>query len=217
MAASAETPVGDPGHVDDEAEGWSVDAQDARSRILRAALQEFSQKGISGGRVDAIARTAKANKQLLYYYFGSKRGLFRAVLTRRRSDGSPWPGPRPKSSVTQRLLAQDELYRGGLEYVRLLVWEALEEVPESSEIRDRHLDRYEEQMRLDQESGELSRDVDVRQLLLAELGVAIIPYVMPHIAEIILGAPLSDPKVQAGRKAFLEWLGGRLHETSQSD
>jgi AcrR family transcriptional regulator len=81
MAAAAEMPGGDPGHVDDEAEGWSVDATDARSRILRAALQEFSRKGISGGRVDAIARAAKANKQLIYYYFGSKRGLFRAVLT----------------------------------------------------------------------------------------------------------------------------------------
>jgi AcrR family transcriptional regulator len=32
--------------------------------------------------VDQIARRAGVNKQLLFYYFHSKRGLFTSVLTR---------------------------------------------------------------------------------------------------------------------------------------
>jgi TetR/AcrR family transcriptional regulator len=52
-----------------------------RERILAAALAEFAQHGLAGGRVDEIARRAKINKQALYYHFGSKDKLFQAALT----------------------------------------------------------------------------------------------------------------------------------------
>jgi TetR/AcrR family transcriptional regulator len=48
--------------------------------IMAAARQEFGQQGFAGGRVDRIARRAGVNKQLIFYYFGSKRGLYRSVL-----------------------------------------------------------------------------------------------------------------------------------------
>lgn len=51
-------------------------------RIIAAARDEFAQRGFDGARVDQIARRAGVNKQLLFYYFHSKRGLFGAVLAR---------------------------------------------------------------------------------------------------------------------------------------
>jgi len=51
-------------------------------RIITAAREEFSRRGFEGARVDQIARRAGVNKQLLFYYFHSKRGLFGAVLAR---------------------------------------------------------------------------------------------------------------------------------------
>ena len=51
-----------------------------RERILAAALAEFSRHGLGGARVDRIASRARANKRMLYYYFGSKDDLFLAVL-----------------------------------------------------------------------------------------------------------------------------------------
>ena len=42
---------------------------------------EFCEHGLAGARVDAIAERAKANKRLLYYYFGNKEELYRIVLT----------------------------------------------------------------------------------------------------------------------------------------
>ena len=51
-----------------------------RERILGAALAEFSRHGLGGARVDRIAARARANKRMLYYYFGSKDDLFLAVL-----------------------------------------------------------------------------------------------------------------------------------------
>lgn len=53
---------------------------DSHERILRAALQEFSQKGIDGARVDEIARISAVNKNMIYHYFESKEKLFSAVL-----------------------------------------------------------------------------------------------------------------------------------------
>ena len=52
----------------------------ARQAILKAALQEFAQEGISGARIDHIARAARVNKALLYYYFHDKEALHGAVL-----------------------------------------------------------------------------------------------------------------------------------------
>jgi AcrR family transcriptional regulator len=51
-----------------------------RQRILDAAKVEFARLGLGGARVDAIAARAKANKRMIYHYFGGKHDLFLAVL-----------------------------------------------------------------------------------------------------------------------------------------
>ncbi|GAB4476521.1 MAG: TetR/AcrR family transcriptional regulator [Burkholderiaceae bacterium] len=56
------------------------DAEATRARILAAATQEFARHGLAGARGDRIARAARASERMVYYYFGSKEGLFRAVL-----------------------------------------------------------------------------------------------------------------------------------------
>ena len=48
--------------------------------ILEVATQEFASKGLSGGRIDAIAEATRTSKRMIYYYFGSKEGLYLAVL-----------------------------------------------------------------------------------------------------------------------------------------
>src|SRR3989449_3468334 len=50
-------------------------------RIVAAAREEFSRRGFDGARVEQIARRAGVNKQLLFYYFHLKRGLFSAGLS----------------------------------------------------------------------------------------------------------------------------------------
>ncbi len=54
--------------------------EESRAAILQAAAQEFAEHGIAGARTDAIARAAKVNKALLYYYFQDKETLYGAVL-----------------------------------------------------------------------------------------------------------------------------------------
>jgi len=53
---------------------------DTKRRILAAAKAEFAKKGLGGARVDDIAARAKANKRMMYHYFGKKEELFRQVV-----------------------------------------------------------------------------------------------------------------------------------------
>ncbi|UYV36816.1 TetR family transcriptional regulator [Rhodobacteraceae bacterium D3-12] len=55
-------------------------ADETRSLLLKAAQKVFSESGLEGARIDAIAQCAGVNKQLVYHYFGSKDGLYSAVL-----------------------------------------------------------------------------------------------------------------------------------------
>jgi len=56
------------------------DADATKARILAAAKSEFARLGLGGARVDEIALKARANKRMIYHYFGSKEDLFQVVL-----------------------------------------------------------------------------------------------------------------------------------------
>lgn len=52
----------------------------SREKILQAAISEFSEHGLAGARISAIAAAAQVNKALLYYYFNGKEALYTAAL-----------------------------------------------------------------------------------------------------------------------------------------
>ena len=56
------------------------DPEGTRRNIVEVATREFAQKGYSGARVDAIANRTRTSKRMIYYYFGSKEGLYLTVL-----------------------------------------------------------------------------------------------------------------------------------------
>ena len=56
------------------------DSERTRNALMKAALKEFAAHGFSGARIDRIASAAKCNMRMLYHYFGSKEGLYVAVL-----------------------------------------------------------------------------------------------------------------------------------------
>src|SRR5713226_10207827 len=76
------------------AEGWGSNRLDVKTprgldtakkpatvqRIVAAAERIFADRGLAGARTDEIARAARVNKALLYYYFGSKHKLYQFVL-----------------------------------------------------------------------------------------------------------------------------------------
>ncbi|QZY51055.1 TetR/AcrR family transcriptional regulator [Leucobacter tenebrionis] len=60
--------------------GRRRDAERTRADLLARATAAFAETGYSGTGVDEIARRSGTTKRMIYYYFGSKEGLYLAVL-----------------------------------------------------------------------------------------------------------------------------------------
>lgn len=56
------------------------DPEQTKRDILQVATAEFAAQGFSGARVDEIAASTRTTKRMIYYYFGSKEGLYLAVM-----------------------------------------------------------------------------------------------------------------------------------------
>jgi len=56
------------------------DPERTRADIIHVATREFAEKGLAGARIDLIAQAMRTSKRMIYYYFGSKEGLYIAVL-----------------------------------------------------------------------------------------------------------------------------------------
>jgi len=95
-------------------------------RIVTTATDEFAVRGFDGARVDRIAKRAGVNKQLLFYYYHSKRGLFRTVLARAIGEleqalaALPTASGRPLDRLRDVLTAQFEFLSRHPELVTLL-------------------------------------------------------------------------------------------------
>lgn len=82
-----------------------------QNNILSAAEEIFSEKGLYGARIDEIAEAAGCNKRMIYAHFGSKEGLYTAVLKHVYS----------RLSVTEEVLLAENL--SPVEAVRLYIKE----------------------------------------------------------------------------------------------
>ncbi len=56
------------------------DPEGVRRDILSVAMDEFSQNGLSGARIDEIAARTRTSKRMIYYYYGDKEGLYQQAL-----------------------------------------------------------------------------------------------------------------------------------------
>jgi TetR/AcrR family transcriptional regulator len=178
------------------------ESRDYRQEILQAAIAEFSDKGFSGARVDTIAARAKANKQLIYYYYGNKVGLYEAVLetmiehTAEQLD-SHGEHERVSDAVKTHV---ENLLNGSPEWIRFWLWEALEETPSQrrreSERRTAWA-RWVDEFARAQKRGEISKKYDPKMLALAVNSIIVMPYMTPAVGRLIVGLePSSDAFLQ---------------------
>jgi TetR/AcrR family transcriptional regulator len=192
------------------------DPEATKARILAAALREFSAKGISGARVDAIAARAKVNKRMLYYYFDSKEGLFREILRRRLHERADALRTRAVADP-ERLAARQGRLLDETQYTRLLMWEALETNPDrpvNEPLRREFFAAWVEAVEEEQRAGHLPADLDPAQLVLSEICLTLGPYVLPQLSQLVTGLSVKDPEFVARREDFLRRLGPRLDQAA---
>jgi len=53
---------------------------DVRDRIFSSALRRFSEKGYAATSLREITEDAQTTKPMIYYYFGSKEGLYSSII-----------------------------------------------------------------------------------------------------------------------------------------
>ena len=103
-----------------------TDPEGTRKAILDAAHQEFVAHGLSGARVEAIAARTHTVKRMIYYYFGSKEGLYRAVLERtyagiRATEAQLDLGALPPREAIRRMVeATFDYHDANPDFVRLI-------------------------------------------------------------------------------------------------
>ncbi len=95
---------------------------DARERLLKAGTELFAERGYAGTTVQAVVGRAGVTKPVLYYYFESKAGLFRAILDRAgRMQEELLAGilERPGTALDRFLLIYRRIYEGLAEHPEL--------------------------------------------------------------------------------------------------
>jgi AcrR family transcriptional regulator len=192
----------------------NMDSQDARSRLVLAALRLFAEKGYEGATTRDIAELAGANISAIRYYFGDKAGLYRAAFV------EPLGEPPCRANLENYLRlplpeALELLFRDFLEphkrseEVRLVMRLHFREMVEPTgawqeEIDDEIKPLHEALVSmLRQRLGDASAEADVHRLAFAILGMAVHFYVSQDVVSAIA------PELLGSAEA-VDLLGERL-------
>jgi len=194
--------------------GKERDLNRSRERIFDAALQEFSARGFAGARTSAIARRAAINEQMIFHCFGSKERLYREVLHREMARISTLLESREGADFPSNLAFGYEAICANpaqLSQLRMWQWEALEgksaDLIAQRERRD-FFQAEAAQLRRAKLRGELPKDLPEEMMLLASIGLRVVPLVLPQLPRLITGLSEDDPRFRRKWSRFLKTLGG---------
>jgi TetR/AcrR family transcriptional regulator len=194
----------------------------AREAILKAAEDEFAERGFGGARAQSIATRAGVNKALPFYHFGSKAELYDEVIRRAlgrlgefMADALVAPTPRERLAFfVHRLFAY---LADNPNWARLIVREVIDEQSRAREIASQYLrplvDGGREVMVSDMESGRM-RKVDPLQLIVS-ITVETFGYflLLPALQYIGLANPLSPASLAARERMIVDLLGDGMEMT----
>lgn len=108
---------------------WKQDPEGVQANILAVALEEFSQNGLSGARMNEIAAKTQTSKRMIYYYFGDKEGLYLKALEAayqkvRRGEEDLDLDDMPPEEALERLVAFTfDHHRRNPDFIRLVMIE----------------------------------------------------------------------------------------------
>ncbi|MFH0517529.1 TetR family transcriptional regulator [Streptomyces sp. M41] len=165
------------------------DPEATKARIFDAAVAEFARYGIAGARVDRIAAEAKANKQLIYAYYGNKAELFSQVLGRCMVDLAA-AVPVDIDDIDGWLDRLMDYHGAHPELLRLLYWEGIQygsaELPDEAE-RQAHYAHKVAAVRDGQERGVVTDAIPAQDLLFLLVAMANWVTVVPQMSRILVG------------------------------
>jgi AcrR family transcriptional regulator len=188
------------------------DAARTRRRIVEAARLEFAAHGLTGARIEGIAKRAKLQKQLIYHYFEGKEALFDEILQATLIEREAWsiPDAAPEAMFRERFA----LAVGDPVWLRFLLWEAAA-YPETKRItwrarRRAALRSQRNAIAAQQRRGALPSAFKAELLQLAMFALANYPLAFPQITKLVAGTLPHTEAFQKEWSAFLDKLGAAL-------
>ena len=204
--------------------------EQSRAAILQAAIREFAQEGVAGARTDAIARAAKVNKALLYYYFKDKEALYGAVLDQVFGGLIACVGEvlsrdlPPGEKIIAYAGAHFDYVASHPMYPRIVQGEMMG----AGRGRTNHLEhivkkyfrplfgRIAEILKSGQASGEF-RPVDPLHFVPSMIAVIVFYFTSAPVMRVMTGKdPLSPQLIAARRKAVLDFISAALFQRSNA-
>jgi len=179
------------------------DSQKSKEDILRAAEEEFAEKGIYGTRVDEIAKKANINKRMIYEYFGSKEELYKAVLAEvygrlSREEIGLLSEDIPCTDAIRKVI---DLYfkylKNNPTYVNLILWENLNKGRyikdmDFSKIKDPAFELLRKVITRGKALGVFKEEIDTEQVILSILTYTFSYFSNRHTLSKLLGRKLED-------------------------
>lgn len=111
--------------------------QNARERILQAAIKIFAEKSFEGARVDEISREAKVTKSLIYYHFKSKDEILDVLISEFIEDYTLQLDKVPKETHQEKAAAMQGRMGGHYEFgqrytdlIRIVLMDSLKKTTE---------------------------------------------------------------------------------------
>jgi TetR/AcrR family transcriptional regulator len=194
-------------------------------RILAAAEQQFAAQGMAGARTEEIASAAHANKAMLYYYFGNKRRLHRAVLENlfRQLRTGVYDSPRNQASPRDRLrefiAAYFDFLASHPNYPKLVHREAMEATKEFDWIVSQFLRPFHKRLVQTLEAGIAAaefRNMDPHHTAFTIMGTTTSYFAAAAIFGRVAGRDLLATEALAERKrALLDFLDHGLLRTQE--
>jgi len=195
-----------------------------RACLLEEAMRLFSARGFDGVAVDEIVAAAGVNKRMVYHYFGSKEGLYGAVLIsvfeqledlETSLSGLSNGELDPAAALRAIVVAYFQFLRTHPEFVRLLLWENLQEGRHLALIgtavtKTTILHHLETILSIGIKKKLFRANLDAHNVLVSLIGLCLVYFSNRHTLSWTVGLKLSDPKVmeQAEQHATSMLLGG---------
>jgi TetR/AcrR family transcriptional regulator len=193
-----------------------VESPATARRILAAAEEHFASQGMAGARTDRIAATAHANKAMLYYYFGDKRRLHRAVLENlfRQLRSSVYvpttKGASPRQNLRSFILGYFDFLVTHPNYPRLVQREVMQKTGNLDWIVGEYLRPFFQQLArtIDEavKAGEI-RTVDSRHTAFTIMGMITSYFAAAPIFGEVAGRNLLSPSaIEERKRAVLDFI-----------
>jgi len=184
-----------------------------RDKILNVALQEFSRRGLSGARIDAIAAESGINKGMIYYYFGSKEDLYVAALEesyrrfRQIESDFHLDSLAPVEALRALVGASFDFHAAHPEFIRMVMseninhGEYIRKIPELRAINRSAITVLESLCRRGIDEGVFRADVDPVDLHMTISALSFYNVSNRHTFSFIFDRDLGAPEVHAARRA----------------